>query len=90
MNFIKNAIGLAFVTAVMAGSSAVFAADCASLQDQKNLIMAAHGYCFKDSALQKQYGGECFTKRPSLTETETKRVAQLDEQLKAQSCPKVN
>lgn len=91
MNPKLNAVRLALLAGLsLGGVNLAHADDCTALQDQKNLIYAAHGYCFKNADAQKQYGADCHTKRPSFTDNETKRISLLDQQLKAQRCPKVN
>lgn len=78
-----------FAASILFGASATYAAeDCKSLQEQKNLIYAAHGYCFNDPAAQKEYGADCHTKKPKFSDAENKRLAQIEEKQKALSCPK--
>ena len=79
---------IAMIMGVIGFSPLSQAADCASLQDQKNLIYAAHGYCFKDPAAQSQYGADCHTKRPTFSAAESDRLVQINDQMKALSCPK--
>lgn len=80
---------IALSAIALSGAATAFAAeDCQSLQDQKNLIYAAHGYCFKDPDAQKQYGADCYTKKPKLSDAESKRVAQIEDQQKTLNCPK--
>ena len=62
--------------------------DCKKLQDEKNLILAAYGYCFKDKDAQKEYGTECQTKRPSFGAAEGKRFAEIEAKQKELKCPK--
>ncbi|MCH4248199.1 MAG: YARHG domain-containing protein [Acinetobacter populi] len=74
----------------MAGLTSAYADDakCKQLQDQKNLIYAAHGYCFKDPDAQKQYGADCHTKKPKFSDAESKRLAQIEDSQKSLNCPK--
>ncbi len=63
--------------------------ECQKLQEQKSLIYAAHGYCFKDKTAQKQYGNDdCHTNRPKFSDAENKRLAQIEEKQKTLNCPK--
>ena len=62
--------------------------DCKTLQDEKNLIYAAQGYCFKDKAAQAEFGNECHTNRPKFGAAETKRLAEIEAKQKELNCPK--
>ena len=75
--------GLLMTTAVIASAE-----DCKSLQDEKNLIYAAHGYCFSDKDAQKEFGTDCHTKKPKLSQAETKRVNEINAKQKELKCPK--
>lgn len=69
-------------------SATVYAEDCKSLQEQKNVLYAAKGYCFKDKDAQAKYGADCHTKKPSFSDAESKRLAQIEANLKSLNCPK--
>ena len=69
-------------------ATVTYAADCKALQDEKNLIYAAQGYCFKDKEAQKEFGTECHTNKPKFGAAESKRLAEIEEQQKQQKCPK--
>lgn len=75
---------------LLTGLTSAYADDakCKQLQDQKNLIYAAHGYCFKDPDAQKQYGADCHTKKPKFSDAESKRLAQIEDSQKSLNCPK--
>lgn len=77
---------------IMTSAIAAFAAnepECKSLQDEKNLIYAAHGYCFKDKAAQAEFGKECYTnKKPNFGTAENKRLNEIEGKMKVLNCPK--
>lgn len=74
--------------AMTAFSTAANAEDCKSLQDDKNIIYASKGYCFKDKEAQAEFGTECHTNRPKFGEAETKRLAEIEAKQKELKCPK--
>ena len=86
MNTIIKLILGGSLLAIAIGASA--ADDCKKLQDEKNLIYAAHGYCFKDKDAQKEFGTQCHTKNPKLSNAESKRIAQINANQKELKCPK--
>ena len=82
---------IAISSLVLAGFGSAYAADaqCDKLQQQKALIHAAHGYCFKDEDAKKKYGNsDCHTKKPKFSGPEAKRLAQIEEKEKELNCPK--
>lgn len=62
--------------------------ECKKLQDEKNLIYAAQGYCFKDKAAQAEFGTDCHTNRPKFGAAESKRLAEIEGKQKQLNCPK--
>lgn len=73
---------IAISSLVLTGFGTAYAADaqCDKLQQQKALIHAAHGYCFKDEETIKKYGNsDCHTKKPKFSGPEAKRLAQIEE-----------
>lgn len=87
----KMALKVAISGAVLLGANFAHAQDCASLQSQKNLILASSGYCFNDAALQQQYGKDCHTKRPKFTDSAVQaKFTSIESQLKANNCPKID
>lgn len=82
---------IAISSLILAGFGSAYAADaqCDKLQQQKALIHAAHGYCFKDEDAKKKYGNsDCHTKKPKFSGPEAKRIAQIEEKEKELNCPK--
>ena len=76
---------IAISSLVLTGFGTAYAADaqCDKLQQQKALIHAAHGYCFKDEEAIKKYGNsDCHTKKPKFSGPEAKRLAQIEEKEK--------
>ena len=69
-------------------TTVVYAADCKSLQDDKNLIYASQGYCFNDPEAKQKFGEECRTKRPKFSAAETKVLAEIEKKQKELNCPK--
>lgn len=85
----KFAKSIALASLIFTGLVAnTYAEDCKSLQEQKNVLYAAKGYCFKDPEAQAKYGADCHTKKPNFSEAESKRLAQIESRLKALNCPK--
>jgi hypothetical protein len=87
MKFAKSfALATLLLTSMLSVTS--YAEDCKTLQDQKNVLYAAKGYCFKDAEAQAKYGADCHTKKPMFSDAESKRLAQIEASLKALNCPK--
>jgi hypothetical protein len=84
----KTLLNITLTTILLGMGTAYAAEDCQSLQEQKNLIYSAHGYCFNDPAAQKEHGADCYTKKPKFSDAEKKRLAQIEEKQKALNCPK--
>lgn len=86
----KSFLKITLLSCSLCSTGLAFAdsADCIQLQEQKNLIYAAHGYCFNDKDAQAKYGADCHTKKPSFSGAESKRLAQIEEQQKKLNCPK--
>ena len=84
----KTAMKLMLGGSLMALAISASAEDCKKLQDEKNLIYAAHGYCFKDKDAQKEFGTQCHTKNPKLSAAESKRVDEIATKQKELKCPK--
>ena len=86
-----NIVKFIFSAILISSSVVAFAADdqeCKKLQDEKNLIYAAHGYCFKDKSAQAEFGTECHTNKPKFGAAESKRLAEIEDKQKQLSCPK--
>ena len=84
----KTAMKLMLGSSLLALAISASADECKALQDEKNLIYAAHGYCFKDKDAQKEFGTQCHTKNPKLSTAESKRVDEITAKQKDLKCPK--
>ena len=88
MKYVMKLMFSGVISAAACVATIAYAEDCKSLQDDKNLIYAAKGYCFKDKEVQKEFGSECYTNRPSFGDAEKKRLAEIEEKQKQLKCPK--
>lgn len=80
----------ALVAGMLAIPTPAFAASCADLWYERNLIFAQAGYCFKSSLGKRQFAQyECWTDNPSLTAAERRRVAAIKREERRRGC-KVN
>ncbi|WPL17214.1 hypothetical protein Thiowin_02210 [Thiorhodovibrio winogradskyi] len=80
---------ICIVFAVM-GSAQVQAESCYDLWYERNLIYAENGYCFSTNLGQSTFSEySCWTKSPSLSTDEQRRVAALKAEEKRRGC-KVN
>ncbi|MFB2539488.1 MULTISPECIES: YARHG domain-containing protein [unclassified Acinetobacter] len=87
----KSAMKVVVSVVMLSGIGTAYANDCASLQSQKNLILASSGYCFNDASLQAQYGQDCHTKRPKFDSDAVRdRFNTIENQLKTMNCPKID
>ena len=85
---LKAMLGGFLITTAAFTTTVVYAQDCKSLQDKKNLIYASQGYCFNDPEAKQKFGEDCRTKRPKFSAAETKVLTQIEEKQKELNCPK--
>ncbi len=82
-------IGLAALTLFISPATA-YAASCADLWYQRNVIFADNGYCFKTSLGKRTFRNySCWTSNPKLSRAEQRRVAAIKKQERRKGC-KVN
>ena len=89
---IKRNLVFALVASLLAAgfASPVMARSCMDLWYERNLIFAQNGYCFSTSLGQRQFAEfECWTKSPTLTPREQKRVDAIRAEERRRGC-KVN
>ena len=80
----------AVVAGVLSIPAPAFAASCADLWYERNLIFAQAGYCFKTSLGKRTFAQyECWTDDPNLTAAEQRIVADITREERRRGC-KVN
>lgn len=77
-----GAAALAIVTV-----SPAAAQSCYDLWYERNLIYAQNGYCFQTDLAQRTFAGfSCWTRNPSLTSAEQRRVDQIRAMERQRGC----
>ena len=88
----RQALRMAALAALGAAALAVpvseaRAASCYDLWYARNAIFADNGYCFSTSLGRRTFGnGGCWTKNPSLSRSEQRRVAQIKAEERRRGC----
>lgn len=61
-------------------------AECKKLKDDRDIIYAAKGFCFKDDEAKKKFGTDCYTSSPKFSDKEQQRLDEIKARQKELNC----